>query len=87
MYTHAVINEDYKLFEVLLTIPTTVTEGEVVCAQPVQFGVIDDDIVEETQSFFVMITAISPAGTLTIGANSLLTVNILDDNDCECLLG
>ena len=84
--THAVFNEDYELFEVTLTVPTNVTEGEVVCTQPGQLGIINDNTVEETQFFSVVVVAVSPAGTLTVGPSSSLTVNILDDNDCERVL-
>ena len=80
LHTHAVYEEDFVAFKTVIPVSASVTEGEVVCAHSVQFGVISDEIIEDTQSFPVAMTTISPAGTLAVHNESLLTVNILDDD-------
>ena len=53
------------------------------CAYSVQLGIINDQIVEDTQSFTLSLVTASPEDT--VNSSSVLEINIMDD-DCEFTL-
>lgn len=56
--------------------------GEIVCSSGARFDILNDDIVEDDQSFSLTILSADP-DVLTFGSPSEFTVIILDDSDCE----
>ena len=52
------------------------------CAESLQFGIINDHIVEDEQSFAMIFSSTLPE-TLTVGNVNTFEVSILDDNDCR----
>ncbi len=79
-HTHAVLNEDFEYFETVLTIPAGTTLNQPVCVYELQFGIVDNQIVEDPQSFNVVPSSVSPANTLTVSNSFIVTIQ---DNDCE----
>ena len=80
---YAALNEDYESFVLVITIPAGTSLSQPVCAYSVQLGIIDDQIVEDTQSFTLSLVTASPEGT--VNSSGVLEINIMDD-DCEFTL-
>ncbi len=76
------MNEDFEYFETVLTIPAGTALNQPVCVYELQFGILDDQIVEDSQSFSVVSLSVSPANSLTVSDSFIVTIQ---DNDCELL--
>ncbi|XP_064390869.1 uncharacterized protein LOC135338715 isoform X3 [Halichondria panicea] len=74
----AALNEDYESFVLVITIPAGTSLSQPVCAYSVQLGIIDDQIVEDTQSFTLSLVTASPEGT--VNSSGVLEINIMDDD-------
>lgn len=75
-----VLDEDFVSFEIVITIPAGTVLGEPVCLDSLQLGIVDDQIVEDNQIFFLEFQDASlPDNTVVSG---VFEVSIVD-NDCE----
>ncbi len=63
-----------------MTIPAGTALNQAVCVYELQFGIVDDQIVEDSQSFSIVMLSVSPANTVTVSGSFIVTVQ---DNDCE----
>ncbi len=61
-------------------IPAGTALNQPVCVYKLQFGIVDNQIVEDSQSFSVVPSSVSPANTLTVSDSIYVTIQ---DNDCE----
>ncbi len=77
----AVLNEDFELFELVITIPAGTGLDEPVCVDSQQLGIVDDQIVEDTQYFFLDFQETSLLDTDVSGVFEVY----IEDNDCEFL--
>ena len=74
------MSEDYVSFQVNVSVTTSVTSGDTICALNANLAILDDDIVEPDQSFEMSIVGSSiPYLVQTDG--SVLEVVIVDDTD------
>ncbi len=61
-------------------IPAGTALNQPVCVYELQFGIVDDQIVEDYQSFSIVSSSVSPANTLIVSGSFTVTIQ---DNDCE----
>ena len=59
-------------------IPAGTALNQPVCVYGLQFGIVDDQIVEDSQFFSVVSSSVSPANTLTVSDSFTVTIQ---DND------
>ena len=58
--------------------------NDMVCSSGGHFDILDDNIVEDDESFSLTVFSANP-DVLTFGSPSEFVVNILDDSDCKSL--
>ena len=61
-------------------IPAGTALNQPVCVYGLQFGIVDDQIVENSQHFSVVPSSVFPTNTLTVSDSFTVTIQ---DNDCE----
>ena len=76
----AVLNVDYNPFSFTIMIPDTAQAGVSFCTD-VTIPVVDDEIVEFTESFNIIISSTDPV--VTIGILNTAVVDINDNDDSE----
>ncbi len=57
-------------------IPAGTALNQPVCVYELQFGIVDDQIVEDSQSFSVVPSSVSPANTLTVSDSIYVTIQV-----------
>ena len=64
----------------MLTVPAGTALNQPVCVYELQFGILDDQILEGSQSFSIVSSGVFPESTLTVSGSFSVTIQ---DNDCE----